>query len=298
MNIFRKVKALPATLKCIVHHPLNRGRKLSALRRFLWWQIQSRMKLGPIPVPFVNQTKLWVENGMTGATGNVYCGLHEFEFMGFALHLLRPKDLFVDVGANVGSYSILAASLGARCIAFEPILKSYQALSRNISNNQLEALITPYFMALGEYEQTVKMVSHLDTLNHIIEQDTVIDQKNVVMVQTDMLDHMIEHDTLITLLKIDTEGYEDKIIRGSKYFLAQDAIWAIIVETGNLEVHEIMKQHGFSTHTYDPLTRTLIPTHEARKPWGNYLYIHKEKRTVIADRLKLAQPFKIMGRSI
>lgn len=46
---------------------------------------------------------------MTGATGNWYCGLQEYEDMSFVLHALRPGDLFVDVGANIGSYSILAA---------------------------------------------------------------------------------------------------------------------------------------------------------------------------------------------
>jgi hypothetical protein len=52
---------------------------------------------------------MWATSGMTGATGNLYVGLHEFEEMAFLLHFLRPGDLFADVGANVGSYTILAA---------------------------------------------------------------------------------------------------------------------------------------------------------------------------------------------
>ena len=46
---------------------------------------------------------------MTGATGNIYCGLHEFIELTFLLHLLRPNDLSLNIGANVGSYIILAA---------------------------------------------------------------------------------------------------------------------------------------------------------------------------------------------
>jgi hypothetical protein len=34
--------------------------------------------------------------GLTGATGNIYCGLHEFEDMAFLLHFLRPRDLSAD----------------------------------------------------------------------------------------------------------------------------------------------------------------------------------------------------------
>jgi hypothetical protein len=40
---------------------------------------------------------------MTRATGNIYCGLHEFADIGFVLHLLRAGDLSVDVGANIDS---------------------------------------------------------------------------------------------------------------------------------------------------------------------------------------------------
>lgn len=46
---------------------------------------------------------------MRGATGNVYVGLHEFESMGFVLHVLRSSSAFIDVGANVGAYTVLAA---------------------------------------------------------------------------------------------------------------------------------------------------------------------------------------------
>ena len=59
---------------------------------------------------------------MTGATGNIYTGLHEFEDMMFLLHLLRPGDIFVDAGANIGSYTVLASAVvGAKSISFEPV---------------------------------------------------------------------------------------------------------------------------------------------------------------------------------
>lgn len=57
---------------------------------------------------------------MTGATGNIYVGLHEFEDMAFLLHVLRRTDLFVDVGANIGSYTILAGgAAGAKLLLNE-----------------------------------------------------------------------------------------------------------------------------------------------------------------------------------
>ncbi len=73
--------------------------------RYLKWQIGSRLLPGAVHVPFVNDTVLVVTPGMTGATLNIYTGLHEFEDCGFLLHLLRCSDLFVDIGANVGVYT-------------------------------------------------------------------------------------------------------------------------------------------------------------------------------------------------
>src|SRR6266849_8995171 len=107
-----------ATLAFIVSHPLNQSRPLAALGRFAAWQVASRV-CPEIEFEWIEGAKLIVSRGMTGATGNIYCGLHEFVEMAFLLRLLRPTDLFLDVGANLGSYKILATKVcGARAIAF------------------------------------------------------------------------------------------------------------------------------------------------------------------------------------
>src|SRR6478609_823915 len=99
-----------STLRFIIRHPLNQRRRLAALMRFASWQLGSRVKTEHV-IPWVAGTKLVVRRGMTGATGNIYCGLHEFADMAFVLHALRPGDLFVDVGANIGSYTVLASAV-------------------------------------------------------------------------------------------------------------------------------------------------------------------------------------------
>ena len=70
-------------------------------------KLGSRLLPGAVLLPFVNEVCLIVRPGMTGATGNVYSDLHEFEDLALVLHALRPDDLFVDIGANVESYLML-----------------------------------------------------------------------------------------------------------------------------------------------------------------------------------------------
>ncbi len=103
-------------------HPLGRKSLAKSWLRFAKFQLQSRLWGGTVVCNFVNDSTLTVERGMTGATGNVYVGLHEFNDMALICHLLRHNDLFLNVGANVGSYTILAAKVGqASVIAFEPV---------------------------------------------------------------------------------------------------------------------------------------------------------------------------------
>ena len=118
-------------LKYVWSHPLNANGKLAALWRVLRWQTAARLMPGLIALPYVNGTWLFANRGMTGATGNWYCGLHEVHEMAFVLHLLRPGEHFMDVGANVGSYTVLAGGgVKARITAVEPIPATFAHLQR------------------------------------------------------------------------------------------------------------------------------------------------------------------------
>ena len=127
------------TLNHLINHPLNKHARLSAVKRFLKWQIGSRILPGPAVIPWLNDSSFIASNGETGLTGNIYCGLHEFEDMAFIIHCLRKEDLFFDIGANVGSYTILAGAVcGAEVVSFEPVPSTFARLRHNIKINDLE----------------------------------------------------------------------------------------------------------------------------------------------------------------
>ena len=92
------------TISFILRHPFNKDNKFSALARFVKWQINGRLNTYPILYQFTENSTLIVKKGMAGASGNLYCGLVEYEDMAFLLHLLRETDHFLDVGANIGIF--------------------------------------------------------------------------------------------------------------------------------------------------------------------------------------------------
>jgi len=161
MSLYRSVRRL---YKALSSHPMAEGRKGAIIVRFLRWQIATRLFPASYAVSFVGDTQLLVRRGMTGATGNVYFGLHEYADMGFAAHLLREGDLFCDIGANIGAYSILAAgAAGAQVIAVEPVPSTARALEDNIRLNRLEDKIRVEQVVIGAAEGAVPFTLGNDT---------------------------------------------------------------------------------------------------------------------------------------
>ena len=106
---------------------------------------------------------------MTGATGNWYCGLHEVRDMAFVLHLLRPGEQFLDVGANVGSYTVLAAgAVGAHVTSVEPVPLTFAHLQRNVVLNGLSGNVNAWQGGLSDSAGTLRFTSEQDTVNHVL----------------------------------------------------------------------------------------------------------------------------------
>ena len=146
------IDELAHVARFIARHPLTRRHRAAAFLRFIRFQLRARLNEEVI-VPWIEGTGLIVRRGMTGATGNVYAGLHDYSEMAFLLHFLRPNDLFYDVGANVGSYTVLASGVcRARTLAFEPDPEAAAALRRNVEFNGLADLVSVRDFAVGSSE--------------------------------------------------------------------------------------------------------------------------------------------------
>jgi len=206
----------------ILRHPLNRGHRSGALVRWVRWQLGSRLLPGPVLVPFVDGVRLLVQPGMTGATGNVYCGLHEFEDMALVLHSLRSDDLFVDIGANVGSYTMLGAAAGARVLAIEPIPNTFGWLARNIAVNGLGERLRALNLGLGRAEGRLRFTGGLDAMNHVLAEGE--SAENLVEVPMRTLDSVLDGESP-ALIKMDVEGFETEVLAGG----GRSGLWLIRV---------------------------------------------------------------------
>jgi FkbM family methyltransferase len=255
---------MPQVVKFILQHPLNQGRTLSALMRFLIWQFSSRIWPKPRAISFVDGTRLWMRKGWTGVNGNLYTGLHEFEDMAFLLHFLGEEDVFADVGANMGSYTVLASGVcGARTYAFEPVPVTFDRLKKNVALNNIEDKVNCINAAVGEIESTIAFTSQQDTTNHIAtSEDTESVQVPLITLDGIFID------SCPALIKMDVEGYEHPAIQGAKKILANPVCKAIIIELNGSggrygfdenEIHQQLLSYGFRPYKYQPFLRQLEP---------------------------------------
>ncbi|MFC1641310.1 FkbM family methyltransferase [Myxococcota bacterium] len=284
-------------------HPVSSRKKLASLRRWLGWQVGSRLVPGPVVAPFVGGARLLVRPGMTGATGNIYSGLAEFEDMAFLLHLLSEGDLFVDIGANIGSYTVLASGVRrARAVAFEPSPLAFQALLDNVNLNRIGPRVEARNQALGAHSGSVRFTTGLDTVNHVAtEQDTGIETMEVELTTLDA----VVGGRAPLLIKIDVEGFEHEVIAGASKTLRNPGVLAVIMETNGSglhygvpgdQIHSGMTDHGFEACTYAPFERRLVPLGAKQATTGNTVYIRNVSE--VRKRLEAAPKFEVLGLAI
>jgi FkbM family methyltransferase len=273
------LRATLNTLKFILGHPLNRGRPFSTVANFARWQMGTRIFPSAVAIPFVGDTRLLIARGMTGATSNIYCGLQEFEDMALALHALRPGDLFVDVGANIGSYSVIAAGVcGARAIAIEPVPSTFAHLIDNVRLNGIGELVTPRNIGVGRDRGELRFSDEFDCVNHVLAAGE--DPASGISVSVEPLDSVLAAQSP-TLIKIDVEGFETEVIAGAHDALRSQTLLAVILELNGSgarygfdedRLDGEMRNLGFAPFRYDPFDRSLSPL-KRRNAVGNTLYV-------------------------
>lgn len=252
MSVIRDVSR---SMRFIFKHPLGRRRPAGALLRYVRWQIASRLHQ-EVTVPWIGNVQFVAARGMTGATGNIYCGLHEYPEMAFALHLLRSSDLFFDAGANIGSYTLLVSGVvGARSIAVEPAPETAAKLRRNIVANKLVDLVEIDEFVLGRRQGDVVFTMGQDSTNRVAG-DTDAQTRSLPMSTIDL----ILQGRCPTLIKIDLEGHEEEAFVGAEAMLADSRLQAVCTELYSGTIANALERLGFTRVYYDPALRRLSST--------------------------------------
>jgi FkbM family methyltransferase len=219
-----------------------------------------------------------------------WCGTYDSEILHKFSRLLQPENIVLDIGANIGYYSVILAKqlakIDGKLLAFEPVTANYNVLVQNIKANDLEKTVTTYKIGLGATEETLEIVMTEDgeTGNAVILNDVLKNERrfsNIERIPIQKMDVFAEQNniTRCDFIKIDIEGAEIFFSRGAKQFLSktQPIIYAefnlyfiqkfgldiqeayTFFETLNYSIYYQVRENGRLSSRFSPLTEEVKP---------------------------------------
>jgi len=159
---------------------------------------------------------------------------------------LRPGDVLYDVGANVGSYALIAGAQGldgVQVVAFEPGYANYAALCDNVLLNGLGSVVVPLPVALAERTGLATLgYSEVaaGAAEHRLDGGEGAAHSQAVVAYR--LDDVVDHFALPrpTLLKVDVDGAEAVVFMGAPGTLADPSLRSVLVEIDRRRSGEVV----------------------------------------------------------
>jgi len=250
-----------AALAYIRHMPIGRGKvRLAKVLHPLTAGASARSVYGPVLAVDLRDTTLW-----HSLFGN-HDGIQD------VMSNLAEGDVFIDVGANIGLYTILGAQRigsGGLVVAVEPSPREFARLLDNIELNSVQNVL-PMHAAASEHTGVARFllneIVHAGG-NRIVRSDVdAAHGDGVIDVPMMHLDHLLngvlKGDSRLIAIKIDPEGHELSVLKGATNLLAcgRCRFVSVEIDSANLQgqgsdvmqVYEHMEANGFS-YKYGPM---------------------------------------------
>ena len=218
---------------------------------------------------------------------------YEYPSLRVLAAFVTKAECFIDVGANIGYYSLLAARLNPnlRAYAFEPMPGAWTYLLKNIDLNGFSDRITPVRMAVadgpGEVEFFVtKNPKALHLEHHLGGSSSTARAKDqysqTVVVQMGSLDDFVEERGIkrVDILKLDTEATEDKVLAGAAKLIRRDRPLILCeVLPGRIEneLERIFREHGYVAFLPDENGLERMGSVVGHSDSKDFLFVHETR---------------------
>lgn len=196
---------------------------------------------------------------------------------GLENRLKKGGDIFIDIGANVGIFSLIASSKFRRVIAFEPVPEIYDKLKHNI---EISSALNIEIETCCLSDKSTSDEIHINPLNfggNSLEgfskeyiEDSGLNGWQILKVDLEPLDKVLDQKNLepeekISLIKIDVEGHEESVIRGAQNTI-NTYLPDLFIEVGAdhdkfMRIKESLpiKYHAIDPYSLQPINTKNIP---------------------------------------
>jgi FkbM family methyltransferase len=169
--------------------------------------------------------------------------LYEPAQLAFASQVIRRESICFDIGANVGLYTLLFAARGKQVVAFEPIPRNIQFLSRTVAINQLDN-VTIMPCAVSSSSRLVKFAGGINWAEGKISEDG---SQPAVAISCD--DFVRTYETIPEIIKIDVEGAELDVLHGAQVTLTTHRpVLLLSTHSNDLrdQCFELLREYGYT----------------------------------------------------
>jgi FkbM family methyltransferase len=240
-------------------------------------------------VPFEENLVMAVEPSFRSIVTSVILGQNDwFEGeMEFWRNWLQPEMTVIDVGANAGVYAFSAANkVGTEglVLAIEPFSECVSYLKETCRINNLNQVKVIAAAASDRNGKAKLKLSSASELNEILTEESSINE-SYEEVECVTLDSLVDIEGLerIDFLKMDAEGHEIQVLKGSENSLSKFSPVIMYenfanAQSNNLPVADFLIARGYQLFRYQPFLQKLIPINSAMETQGSLNIIAMPKR--------------------
>lgn len=283
----------------------GRRHPLRVLARFA--HLQLRRRLSPVPFSFrtVTGTRAFVDSrgDFGGITPLYYFDLPNLQETAFACHCLRGGDVFWDIGANQGFWSLLLAGRGIECHAFEPTPVTFANQVRQFSMQQSSHRDRLRGHNIGFSSRGGKMRFTVDRgLSNFLLKDEDLYPGEATEVDVTTIDAFCEQVRPPNLIKIDVEGWTSQVLEGASATLQRPDLRGLVIETFRFAdgakpevraIEDLLAGFGFRPFRYDPSRRSLHPLLRFTEGGADTIYARDAED--LRELLRTAEPVACFG---
>lgn len=227
-------------------------------------------------------------------------GSQNYEYTPIFIELIKKLDTFFDIGSSIGYYSILGATINQKLKveAFEPSTGPMIYLSENIKINNLDSRINVNVLALSDQQGQIDFFEirnkKYPTIYNLSGEHNIGTKPHLksfkTRIESDTLDNFVEKNNInnIDLMKVDTEGCEDLILKESSYTIDKFKpiiICEVLFNRIENQLEEIMLKHNYEFYNHNGKGLSKVSTIQRKSDNGirNCFFVHPSKKHLIEE---------------
>ena len=281
--------------------------KFRVFLNILILQIKKNFSNKPFVFKTCTNTFAFVQKNFdtSGVSGLFYTGLLEASEIICAWHLLRPNDIFFDIGANQGSWGLILCAKKIYCHEFEPSSETFQLLKKQISfNENFKDYLIPHKLAVSNKNGSIDFTVGRGQNNQIKSDFSINNlEASYERVKVSTLDCLAEKYGYPNIIKIDTEGFTNEVLEEGKEVLKHKSLKALFIETFRkydskterfIEMEKLLASYGFSPYFFDISKRIFTPITKPMEGGQDTIYLRNNEENL--GLIRESKPLKIFNK--